>query len=101
MQNRESDAYSVHKKWNLVSTRLKLHMRSRKACEFSVKRKHMHCLQTTVHFAESFHEPGDKNAFAMCHSFLHFFSLVHISKYSYMNVSSTCIQCTHLESQCD
>ena len=43
-----------------------------------------------------FDEPGGKNAFEMCHSFLYFISLVCISEFLYANFLSTCIQCTHV-----
>ena len=64
----------------------------------------VHRLWRTVYFTELFDEPGSggKGPFETRHSFLYFFSLVHISDFFKTNFESTCVWCMHLlKSWCD
>ena len=69
------------------------HISKNKVCSEFHERKACMC-------TELFYEPSGKGTFEVrIYSFLYFFSLIHISKLSYANLSSTC--CTALLSDAD
>ena len=100
MRNHGSDAYTIRKMQDSVSTHLKLHMRQTITEGTKVLWKEsVRCLRTIFHyFAESF--DCGKDAFNM--SFIFLFHWYPFPNFRAHNFSSTWVQCMHLlKSWCD